>query len=226
MSALVYLQRSTEPRRPNGLWPLWLDLYQGSTRMDRLTVVSGAPAYQSFRLAADGHPGSLEPIPEGRYEVGAVEWAAGDENWGATWGLALGPWWCTISPLQSMRRGDFGLHMDWNSGSSPGTAGCIAFDTRESARRWLAWRGAQTGPVLLVVDWGLGSVEAPPSPVQSPRTAKIYLSEDRSSAMLAGRRVEAMEVRLRRDPDGSLHYWRDGREYPAEWMRFEAGEKT
>lgn len=222
MKPWVLLQHSNEPARANGLHPLWLDLYEDDRRVDRITCCSGGPASQAFRPAAASLAGSFEPIPEGLFSCGLPIWVAGENNWGATWSSSLGPWVCDIVPVTPTERSELRVHMDWNNGAAPGTAGCIGLETRESGKRWLAWRTKQPEWIDLYVDYGLG-IKLPPSkpPVLM---YKAYLNEGRTASFVDGQ-AAPLDVRVQRLPNGELHVWRDGKERPAVSVRLEIGEK-
>lgn len=216
----VHLHHSEEKRRPNGLYPLLLDLYDGGQRLDRMTVNSGQPWAQNFRLAADSQPGSFEPIPEGLYSLGLPDWVAGEGNWGAVWSDALGPFVCDIVTAAGTwtRRSELRVHMDWNDGAAPGTAGCVGLETRASAQRYLTWR--KQGPlwVPLYTDWGLGSIHLPdfakPTPAAAKPPVKIASHDGRSSALVGGKLADAVEVRLKRNADGSVDFWLNDAKQP------------
>ena len=146
------------------MYPLRLSRYDEKNReRDYTYVSSGSPSYQIFKTAAQGQPGSLEPIPEGGYGVGKVEWAGKRDVWSASHGPGLGPFWVGIRPQQSMARGDFGFHMDANYIYAPGSAGCLVFRTEANARVFLSWFTDGKGvPGDLVVNWGRGTVGSLP----------------------------------------------------------------
>lgn len=213
--------------RSNGQRPLLLEMFENGSKVGGLTVISGSPAYQHFRRASDPQalPGSLEPIPEGRYLVHPTEWAGGRGNWNASWAPAIGPWWCRIDPLQSMVRGDFGHHMDANRDIAPGTAGCIGYEFLLAAQRWLDWRAKWPEPILQIVDWGTGSVKRPDwsKPDAPLRMVKLFVNEGRTSTLVAGRPVPGLDLRLT-NAAGSLSYSRDGAAREVAWARVEVGE--
>lgn len=129
-------------------------------------VRSGAAGAQNLRLAADSRPGSYEPIPEGRYLLGdsdsidGVNWASGRvDNYSGSWGEGLGPVWIGIHPVKGLRfsRVVLGIHQDTGH---PGTAGCIGFPLLDHLKDMISRHfRSEDYPRLLVVDWGLGSVD-------------------------------------------------------------------
>lgn len=136
---------------------------------DNLTVYSGAPGRQNFRLAADSPPISNEPIPEGRYKLGdpdainGINWASGQvDNYTGSWGNGLGPVWVGIHPLKGLltSREALGIHLDANARTSPGSAGCVVVPDQSSLIHLVTWF-TKDYPRYLVVDWGLGSVKTP-----------------------------------------------------------------
>lgn len=162
---------------------------------------SGVPTNQVLRTAGDpaSQPGSLEPIPEGRYTVRAVEWKGGRGNWAASWGDGLGPWVAELVNGQAMKRGDFFYHMDANrrdrngNPAKPGTAGCPGFVDHEDGQEFLDWQF--TGPVY--VDHGLGTVQVPPFEDEEPwepekfkvsvHDGKIGATGKKGAPLLSGR---------------------------------------
>jgi lysozyme len=75
-----YLRLTRAGRRDGrGLEVLTLALVRPGVT-STLSVTSGAPGAQAFRTGAASRSGSLEPLPEGRYGLGPVEWANGVGN--------------------------------------------------------------------------------------------------------------------------------------------------
>ena len=134
-----------------GLEEMILELGDKSWR-----VASGVPGRQTFRKAEDPNsmPGSLEPIPQGVYTFGPIEWAGGKNNWKASFGPAFGPIWQDLKNGQTMRRGAFGIHMDGNMPTSPGSAGCVVWYVKSELAEWVE-EFENHKPKTLVVDWGL-----------------------------------------------------------------------
>lgn len=120
------------------------------------SVASGARGAQNFRRPSDPRsvPGNLEPLPQGRYSLGDIQFAGGKDNYEGTHGAGLGPVWIPLSAEFSDDRGSFGIHLDANSGSSPGSAGCVVLrDVADLKRLVAALR--KFDPKTLIVDWNL-----------------------------------------------------------------------
>src|SRR6476469_6607141 len=64
---------NTGTRRSDGLFLLEVRLMDGSTIIDRVSAVSGAPGAQAFRLPPTSPAGSGEPLPEGYWDLGEPE---------------------------------------------------------------------------------------------------------------------------------------------------------
>ncbi|MFM6756436.1 MAG: glycoside hydrolase family protein [Dolichospermum sp.] len=130
--------------------------------VESLEVVSGAPGAQRFLLFSDpdSFPGSLQPIPQGSYIIGDIDWAGGKDNYNASHphsNNGLGPVWVPFVGKQSDGRGAFGFHADWNwikEGHSPGSAGCVCVSSINDLKE-LVRLLREFDPRLLVVDWGL-----------------------------------------------------------------------
>lgn len=117
------------------------------------TCFSGQPSAQSFRKPSDprSRPGNMEPIPQGTYRLGPVEWAGGKGNWSASWGAGLGPVWISLTATFSDDRSAFGIHLD----SGPvGSAGCVVLPDVDTFKRLLTALDLLK-PTVLVADWGL-----------------------------------------------------------------------
>lgn len=169
----LLLRKADPPSRTEaGLIKLKLELWQITPReevRDNITVYSGSPINQAFRLASMSPPRSYEPIPEGRYTLGdfdaenGVNWASGMEGlYTGSWGSGLGPVWVGIHPTTGLRtsREALGIHLDANVRTSPGSAGCIVVPDKQSLVHLVGWFKQNVWPRYLVVDWGLGSVTA------------------------------------------------------------------
>lgn len=141
-----------------------------------INVVSGQPGKQALRQAGDSRAGSLEPIPEGYYDVGALEWAGAIGDYKQSFGTGLGPVWASITPKMKTERSALGFHLDENAATSPGTAGCVAFRNLEDLKKFVSWfANPATAPKSLTVNWKLGSVEtaiSQPTPTPIPVPGK------------------------------------------------------
>ena len=147
----------------NGLWDLSLKRYSSTGYLlDEITVNSGQPWNQVFQRAGAGLPGNYAPIEEGEWTLGSLEWAGAPGNLNASWGPGLGPTWVSIErgPNNQSRRADFGIHLDANRSTSPGSAGCVVAKNLEDLQHIIRWfEDTQYGaPNRLIVNWKLGTV--------------------------------------------------------------------
>ena len=150
----------TYRKESNGLEDLNLALMQGNQIVDKVTAVSGQPGKQYFRKAGDSISGSMEPLPEGKWSLGNVEWAgSGKGSYSGSWGEGLGPVWVSVNPEMSTRRSEIGIHWDYNASYSPGTSGCIGITNKSDLQKVVGWfDNSLSAPKETIVDWGLGSV--------------------------------------------------------------------
>lgn len=118
------------------------------------TVCTGQGWAQVFRKAGRNVPGSMEPLPQGTYRVEDIAWAGGKDNWEASHGAGLGPVFVPVICPDEKRRGEFGIHMDYNRSVASSTAGCIGV-IGESDMRSIVKFLRQYDPRTLKVDWGL-----------------------------------------------------------------------
>ncbi|MCC3492387.1 MAG: glycoside hydrolase family protein [Microcoleus sp. PH2017_25_DOB_D_A] len=141
----------------------WLSLEFISSQqnvLDSLLVVSGiSSTQQEFNLPEDSDAGSLEPIPQGRYVIGDIDWAGGKNNYDVAHfhqNDGIGP---VFVPLikhftQIDDRDAFGFHVDWNQNHSPGSAGCVCPTTIKDLKELVRLLRLYD-PRDLFVDWGL-----------------------------------------------------------------------
>ena len=159
----------TDNTNAHGLAELLLSLVDGKNEVDRLTIVSGQPGAQEFRTADVSRRGSMEPLPEGYWTVGVIEFASGvngdySENWPML-GDGLGPVYVELNCTSPTGRGDIGIHLDNNADVSPGTIGCPGIpkagaDGLANLKKFVGWfANSANAPERLVVNWGLGTVE-------------------------------------------------------------------
>ena len=144
------------PKQANGLYDIYLDAWQNSNYLGRLIVNSGAPGHQSFRTVPGQVAGNLEPCPEGEFDLGSLDWAAGRKgNYTTMFREIASPIWVVI-----MRSRAIGFHLDGNRLNSPGSAGCLVFKNMNDLKKFVSWYdfGHFT---KLYVDWGLGYVKIP-----------------------------------------------------------------
>lgn len=178
-----YIQVSQSGKRDsNGLEILDVALMSGTTRIDRVQAVAGAPGKQAFRLPADSQAGSAEPPPEGYWDLGEpgtdgkkrstapnllVEFASGiSRNFSINWpdppNDGLGPVFVSMYCQVPTARRFIGFHLDNNFSFAPGTVGCIGIvkdPGLKSLRQFVSWFDDKNlAPHIAVVDWGLGSI--------------------------------------------------------------------
>lgn len=151
----------TKKLTPAGLEQLKLEYVKAGSPAASILVVSGAPGAQQFRTGAASRSGSLEPLPEGRWGIEDVAWAAGKDNYAGNWGPGLGP---VSTPLRYLgpgktERSAIEIHIDSNARTSPGTAGCIGIANEADYRKFVSWL-RESDPRDLYVDYGLGTCPA------------------------------------------------------------------
>lgn len=120
---------------------------------EKFSVVSGQPNAQNLRRPEDprSRPGNMEPIPQGKYSIGNIQWVSGADSYTGSWGPGLGPVWIPLTANFSDDRGSFGIHLDM---SVPGSAGCIVLPNVAELRRLVAAL-RKYDPKTLSVEWGL-----------------------------------------------------------------------
>lgn len=152
----------TGKRDQHGLEILQLQRFKDGVPMGVLTAYSGSHRNQAFRRGVDSKARSNEPLPEGLWSIGDIDWAAGKDNYQASWGPGLGAAWVPITYQAPGRTGRsaIGFHLDENVNSAPGSAGCVVFRTKADLQQFLAWLRSDD-PRQLYVDWGLGSCPKP-----------------------------------------------------------------
>jgi GH24 family phage-related lysozyme (muramidase) len=119
----------------------------------KFAVISGQPGAQNLRRPEDPRsvPGNREPIPQGNYRIGDIEWAGGKDNYSAVWSAAIGPVWVPLSATFSDDRSAFGFHID---GNVPGSLGCVVVPNMAELKRLVSALRVYD-PKILKVDWGL-----------------------------------------------------------------------
>jgi lysozyme len=130
---------------------LKLELIVDGTVLDQVQAVSGKPSVQNFRLGRESRSGSREPLPQGVYQVGAV-----DRNGGLPY--AMGDTFIPLTPLFATARSGIGIHRDSDRHikGGPGTIGCLGVLTQDSINKVADF--VHTYPVkTLTVDYGLTS---------------------------------------------------------------------
>ncbi|WP_088894428.1 hypothetical protein [Leptolyngbya ohadii] len=147
-----------------GLVLLNVALLEGNRTIDQLPAVSGQPGSQAFRTVIQSRAGSMEPLPEGYWTVGVVEWASGmrddySKNWpdGAN---GLGPVWVGMRCNSPTERTAIGFHLDNNAAANPGTNGCVGILSLADLKKFVGWfNDPRYAPKVAIVNWGLGTVE-------------------------------------------------------------------
>lgn len=156
----VYLKcTKTTAKAYNDLTLLQLSLMEGYKIIKSWPMVSGAPGRQNFRLPKDSVMGSLEPLPQGKYTLGPIEWKGKPNDWNTKWETAgIGALWISLTPTFQTSRSAFGVHLDDNSASSPGTAGCLS-NKDKAVLEDLVKHIEQYKPKSLTCDWGIDSTK-------------------------------------------------------------------
>lgn len=127
-----------------------------SVEGETFAVCSGSRVSQILRRPQDPRsvPGNLEPIPQGEYEIGDIQWASGTDNYEGSFGPGLGPVWVPLTAKFSDDRGAFGFHVDHNRDGAPGSAGCVVFYDIPQLKAFIAAL-RKHDPKTLKVDWNL-----------------------------------------------------------------------
>ena len=144
------------PRQANGLYDINLDAWQNSNYLGRIIVQSGSPYNQTFTTVPTATAGTLQPCPEGEFDLGPIDWAGGKGNYTAQFREIGSPIWCVI-----MRSRAIGFHLDGNRLTAPGSAGCLVFKTMEDLKKFVEWFNGYGQFTKLYVDWGKGYVKIP-----------------------------------------------------------------
>lgn len=129
--------------------------------LDSIDVISGAPGRQNFRVPEDpgDFAGNLEPIPQGRYTIGDIQWAGGRDNYDVNHAHptnGIGPIFVPLIKTfrDPLPRDAFGFHLDRNLTGSPGSAGCVCPSTIGELKK-LVDLLRKYDPRDLFVDWGI-----------------------------------------------------------------------
>lgn len=159
-----YLRLTRTNRKDSaGCFVLEMEYFKGGKLVDSLDVCSGAPGRQIFKTGPDSVPKSLQPLPEGKWRVENIKWATGKDIYKGEFDTAgVGPVSVPLTYLgpNSTRRSAIEIHIDWNRGGSPGTAGCVGLYTIADYQRFVRWL-RDTDPRDFYVDWGLGTCPKP-----------------------------------------------------------------
>jgi len=166
-SALTKIRAPKQPAPANGVATLrhvgqhsgsWAGLKSLRLQIgdESFSVASGARGVQNFRRPTDPRsvPGNLEPIPQGRYRIGSIEFSGARDSYEGSHGSGLGPVWVSIDAEFSDDRGAFGFHQDHNIDWAAGSAGCVVFRDVADLRRFVAALRKHR-PKVLLVEWNL-----------------------------------------------------------------------
>lgn len=149
----------TNKKYPNGNVVLVLSYYRNDLLAGSIDVVSGQGQRQTFRKGFESKTKSMEPLPEGKWGIGCIEWANGKDNYcGAVFNEGLGPAKIRLEYKGPGRteRTAIEIHIDWNCPSKKGTAGCIGIRNIADFKILVNWL-RETEPKWLYVDWYLGT---------------------------------------------------------------------
>jgi lysozyme len=145
----------TQSKFSDGTYKCELSIWNAEGIKEKTWIVCTGQGYaQNFRKAGRNIPGSMEPLPQGDYQVFDIAWAGGKDNWEKSHGAGLGPVFVPVVCPEEKRRGEFGIHLDYNRGTSPGTAGCIGVIGQKDMRDIVDWL-RKLDPKILKVNWGL-----------------------------------------------------------------------
>jgi lysozyme len=147
-----------------GLFNLCLAYFKDNICRESINVCSGQPRKQIFRTGKDSLAKSMEPLPEGRWRLNSIDWAAGPNVYDkAVWNNGLGPAKMAIDydGPGTTARSAIEIHMDWNRAAAPGTAGCIGVLTVADFKTLANWMSDSNRPRFLYVDWRLGTCPTP-----------------------------------------------------------------
>lgn len=136
---------------------LRLSLYNGSKCVDKLPARSGQSHAQGLVHPTEDYSGSMRIIPEGIYDIGAIDDLGYDPGSSDGFGRWFVP---VVDRHRSNNRSAFGIHSDRNYAISPGSAGCPVVYTESDMFRVIGWLSAKARPKYLIVNLGLGFLDA------------------------------------------------------------------
>lgn len=156
-----------------------LDAYSNGQHVGSMFVRTGLAGSQNFRTLANQVTGQNEPVPEGEYILGKLEWAGGKGNYSALYPTIKSPIWVEIIGWPRY----IGFHFD---AGYPGTAGCVGFITMNDLKTFTGWYDAYGHFSTLYVDWGLGSVKVPvlPKKEKPEQTSKAFCDGKQTTILL------------------------------------------
>lgn len=143
-------------------------------------AISGQPSRQNFRLGGTGEkPGTMEPLPQGAYTLGIVEFKSAND-YSVAWGKGLGPVWIALTPKFNTERGGFGIHQDTGA---YGTAGCVGLVDLPTLMKVVGWfKEYDLAGQELIVDW---QVAAAPEKFPKPAVNAALVSPNQSNRSAA-----------------------------------------
>lgn len=153
----------TQSKDTSGCYKLQLAYFKDGQFKDALEVCSGQPNKQLFRKGSESRALSGEPLPEGKWYISDLIWAAGKDNYnGAIHQSGIGPVTIPLKYVEpgKTQRSAIEIHIDWNRKTSPGTAGCIGVYSIADYKQLVSWL-RDTDPRDLFVDWKLGTCPQP-----------------------------------------------------------------
>jgi GH24 family phage-related lysozyme (muramidase) len=165
----------TDKKDSFGCFILRLQYFKNGVAVEEMKMRSGQPSKQYFRKGVDSISGSGEPLPEGRWRIENLFWAAGKDNWNASHGDGIGP---VSVPLTYDGPGTTGrsaivIHNDHNvKTGKPGSVGCPVTWTLEDMRKVVGWL-RDSDPKYLYADWNLGSCPPVGSPKSEPHSSTL-----------------------------------------------------
>lgn len=148
---------------------LRVSLVKGNAIQEEVEAVSGLQEHQNFRIGRMSRSRSHEPLPEGKWEIGRLEWAGAEGDLDAKFSnlsediqQAIGPVWSALTYKSEggTEREAIGFHLDANADRGfPGTDGCVGIRDEKNLAKFVKWfSDPRSAPKLAVVDWGLGTV--------------------------------------------------------------------
>ena len=153
----------TDIRDQFGCFILVLSCFRDGLFLASLEVCSGQGRKQTFRKGKDSVSHSMEPLPEGRWSIGELEWAESKDTYGSKiFSDGLGPVKIRLGYLEpgNTGRSAIEMHIDWNRSHSPGTSGCVGLQNISDFKVLASWI-AELKPKNLFVDWDKGTCPAP-----------------------------------------------------------------
>lgn len=163
-----YFILTKKEKQKSGLWDLNLEAYSNGEKIGSLIVNSGSPKNQNFRTFPEQVTQELEPVPEGEYDLGSLEWSGGKGNYNSYFKDIQSPIWVTI-----VRSRAIGFHLDGNRSYAPGSAGCVVFKDMNDLKAFVGWYDKFGSFDKCYVDWGLSHVKIP-KPVKSESSHWCY----------------------------------------------------